>query len=143
MNVSAILEIKGRDVVTSVPGCTVAEAAGILAGKRIGAIVITGLDGAIAGIVSERDIVRVLAAKGAAGLNDPVSQHMTRDVITCTEGAHVSEVMTLMTKGRFRHLPVEKNGRLAGLISIGDVVKHRLAEIDSEREALEQYIATA
>ena len=143
MNVSSILAVKGRDVITSGPQATIAEAAGLLAAKRIGAIVITGAEGKITGILSERDVVRALAAQGAAALTEPVSQYMTRDVVTCTEGAHISEVMNLMTKGRFRHLPVESGGRLAGLVSIGDVVKYRLAEIDQERAALEQYIASA
>jgi len=120
-----------------------AETVAVLAEKRIGAIVITGEGGDVLGIVSERDIVKAIAAGGAAALQDPVSRHMTEKVITATEDASVTSLMEDMTAGRFRHVPIVENNRLAGLVSIGDVVKYRLEDIDSERQALRHYIASA
>jgi len=143
MTVARILSIKGRGVTTLQPHRTLAETAAVLAEKRIGAIVITSADGVVLGIVSERDIVKAVASGGGAALEDSVSKHMTAKVITAGEEASVISVMEDMTAGRFRHVPIVKNGRLAGLISIGDVVKYRLEEIDNERHALRQYIASA
>jgi CBS domain-containing protein len=142
MTISRILETKGRDVVTIQPHRRVSEAVSLLAERRIGAVVVTGADGQVLGILSERDIVRALAS-GPATLDDPVSRYMTAKVITCTHDTLVVDAMEEMTDGRFRHLPVVENGRLAGIISIGDVVKHRLAEIQNETKALREYITTA
>ena len=95
------------------------------------------------GILSERDIVRAVARGGAAALEHPVSQHMTGKVVTCTRQTTINELMDEMTQRKFRHMPVVENGRLCGIISIGDVVKHRVAEIEAEHQALREYIATA
>jgi len=110
---------------------------------RIGALVIRGAGGRLAGILSERDIVRALAEQGAGALDLPVGQAMTRDVETCTEEDSCASIMERMTAGRFRHVPVLRGGKLTGLISIGDVVKHRVDEIERESEAMRDYIQTA
>jgi len=143
MTVGRILSMKGHDVVTAQPHRTLAETAKILADRGIGAVIITGADGEVLGILSERDIVRAAARGSAAALNDPVSRHMTAKVVTATEDMSVTSVMEEMTKGRFRHIPVLRHGRLDGLISIGDLVKYRLAEVEGEHRALREYIATA
>jgi CBS domain-containing protein len=143
MTVSKIVASKGRDVVTSQPHRTLEETAALLAGKGIGAVVVTDASGAIKGILSERDIVKAIAAHGAAALGDPVSKHMTQRVITCVENDLITDVMERMTRGRFRHMPVEEGGRLAGIVSIGDIVKHRLAETEAESQALRDYIQMA
>lgn len=143
MTVKSILDQKGRKVATLNPGDTIAEAAKMLAAHKIGAAVVVRDGDKIAGILSERDIVRVIAAGGAASLAKPVSSAMTAKVKTCVEGDSVNEVMSIMTSGRFRHLPVETNGRLAGIISIGDVVKRRIDEAIREAEEIRAYIATA
>jgi len=142
MTVKAILAEKGRDVMTLRSGETIEGAVKTLAQYKIGALVVTSANGKIEGILSERDIVRVFAAEGAAALKMPVSAAMTSKVKTCSESATVNEVMEVMTLGRFRHLPVEKNGVLAGIISIGDVVKRRIQDIEREAEEIKQYIAT-
>ncbi len=139
MTIARILSVKGRDVVTIQPHRLISDAISLLAERRIGAVVVTGADGKVLGILSERDIVRALAA-GPAALQDAVSRYMTAKVITCTAETLVVDAMEDMTNGRFRHLPVVEQGRLAGIISIGDVVKHRLAEIQHETEALREYI---
>ena len=143
MTVSTILAEKGRDVVTIKPHATLAETAKLLAGKRIGAALILGADRRISGIISERDIVRALAARGAPALEEPVSRSMTRTVETCNESEPICNIMERMTTGKFRHLPVVDQGRLVGIVSIGDVVKHRVNEIETEHRALRDYIATA
>jgi CBS domain-containing protein len=143
MTVKAILSRKGGDVVTIAPTASLAEAVKLLAQRRIGAIVVTGADQRVAGILSERDIVRVLAESGAAMLAEPVASVMTRKVITCAEADTVAALMERMTAGKFRHLPVVDRGRLCGIVSIGDVVKLRVEEIESESNALREYIATA
>lgn len=143
MTVKSILAQKGSDVATIAPTATVAEAAAILAERKIGALVITGAGGRIAGIVSERDIVAALAKHGAAVLQLPLTDVMTRKVVTCEPNDAVSEIMELMTGGKFRHLPVLDSERLAGIISIGDVVKLRLSELQHEQDALRDYIQTA
>lgn len=143
MTVGRILSMKGHDVVTTQPHRTLAEAAKMLADRGIGAVIVTGADGEVLGILSERDIVRGAARGSAAALNDPVSRHMTAKVVTATEEMSVTSVMEDMTDGRFRHVPVLKNGRLNGIISIGDLVKYRLAEVEGEHRALREYIATA
>jgi CBS domain-containing protein len=143
MTVKAILADKGADVVTIEPTANLAAAARLLAEHRIGALVIVGPDRRVAGILSERDIVRTLAERGAAVLDEAVSQVMTRKVVTCKETETVAGIMEQMTAGKFRHLPVVDQGRLIGLVSIGDVVKHRLHEIESESAALRDYIQHA
>ena len=143
MTVKAILQSKGHDVMTIGPDETLAEAIRVLAEHRIGALVITNGDRKIAGILSERDIVRVIAKEGAAALSQAVRNAMTAKVRICNENSSVNEVMEIMTRGRFRHLPVEKNGQLDGIISIGDVVKRRIEDVEREAEEIKQYIATA
>lgn len=143
MAVSQILKGKGRDVITAAPSTRVAEIARILSEKKIGAVVITGAQGRIEGIVSERDVVRHVGRDGASALDLPVSSIMTKTVRTASETDSESELMALMTAHRIRHLPVVTNGHLAGMISIGDVVKHRIEAIESEAENLRAYIATA
>jgi CBS domain-containing protein len=143
MSVARILAVKGHEVLTTQPHRTVREAAKVMADKSIGALVVTGADGSVLGIVSERDIVHALARGGASPLDEAVSRHMTARIVSVTEEATVDSVMAKMTEGRFRHVPVIKDGRLHGLVSIGDVVKHRLAQIEGEHQALREYIATA
>jgi CBS domain-containing protein len=142
MNVAAILKGKGRDVVTTGPETSLLEVARKLAEKRIGAIVVMGPGGEIGGIVSERDIIRSIAQRGPACLQEPVSRSMTHKVETCDVADTLDELMASMTAGRFRHLPVVDRGKLAGIVSIGDVVKHHIAEVEMEASALKDYIAT-
>jgi CBS domain-containing protein len=140
MNVRSILEAKGRSVATISPDATLADASHMLAQKKIGAIVVTGTGMSVAGILSERDIVRAMSERGAAALDRSVGDTMTRTVVTCTEADTIGNLMERMTAGKFRHLPVVENGRLVGIMSIGDVVKWRLAEMESETSALKDYI---
>ena len=143
MTVKAILSKKGTDVLTIEPNKNLATAAKLLAEHAIGALVVTGPDRRIVGIVSERDIVQELAAHGPAALELPLTDAMTRRVMTCSLSDTISSVMERMTQGKFRHLPVIEQGRLAGIVSIGDVVKHRLHEMEKEQSALRDYIQTA
>jgi CBS domain-containing protein len=143
MTVKAILSVKGTDVFTIEPTANLAGAARLLAERKVGALVVTGPDRRVIGIVSERDIVQELAAHGTAALELPLTDIMTRNVTTCGIGDTISMVMERMTNGKFRHLPVVEQGRLAGLVSIGDVVKHRLKEMEREQSALRDYIQTA
>ena len=143
MTVKAILSRKGTDVVTIQPTATLAEAAELLATRRIGAVLVLGIEGRVAGILSERDIVRALAERGATVLDERIDQVMTRKVFTCTETDTVAQVMEQMTQGKFRHVPVVDQGSLIGIISIGDVVSYRLHEIENESNALREYILTA
>jgi CBS domain-containing protein len=143
MTVSTILADKGRDVVTIDPGTNLADAAQLLTEKRIGAALILGADRRVVGIISERDIVRALAERGAAALAEPVSQTMTRQVETCNEREPISSIMERMTDGKFRHVPVVDQGRLVGIVSIGDVVKHRVQQIERESAEMREYILTA
>ena len=115
----------------------------LLAERRIGAVLILGADRRIIGILSERDIVRALAERGTAALDEPVSRTMTREVETCTESETVATIMERMTGGKFRHMPVVEQGRVIGLVSIGDIVKHRLGEMERESAAMRDYIQTA
>ena len=140
MNVAAILKQKGRAVTTARPKMTLMEVANKLAAKRIGAIVIVGARGEVAGIISERDIIRALSAVGPDCLTQPISQIMTKKVVTCRETDTLEELMALMTARRFRHLPVMANDALVGIISIGDIVKHHVAEVQMEASAMRQYI---
>jgi CBS domain-containing protein len=143
MTVKAILDRKGSDVATIEPTAELASAVKLLAARRIGALVVTSSEREIAGIVSERDVIRVLAESGAAVLEQPVAQVMTRKVVTCTRADTMSNIMELMTAGKFRHLPVVEGNKLIGVISIGDVVKHRVQQIEFESAALRDYITTA
>jgi CBS domain-containing protein len=143
MTVKAILCRKGNDVVTADPTATLGEAVRVLAARRIGAVVVTGADRRIVGILSERDVVRVLGDKGPSALEQPISEVMTRKVTTCSMRDTVAELMERMTEGKFRHVPVVDEGRLAGIVSIGDVVKWRVHEIEDESDALRDYIRTA
>ena len=140
MNVALILRQKGRAVTTVSPGATLLEVADKLAAKRIGAIVVIGVRGEVAGIVSERDIIRALATVGATCLTQPVAEIMTRQVVTCRETDTLDELMAMMTARRFRHLPVVTDGALVGIVSIGDVVKHHVAEVEMEATAMRDYI---
>jgi CBS domain-containing protein len=143
MTVTSILAAKGRDVVSIDPTAEIAAAAALLASRRIGALVVFGAGGRLAGIISERDIVRVLAERGVAALREPVGQAMTREVATCGANEAVSSIMERMTAGKFRHMPVMTDGQVVGVISIGDVVKNRLEAIERESEAMRDYIRTA
>jgi CBS domain-containing protein len=143
MTVKSILDEKGRDVVTLGPDAMLADATALLAEKRIGALVVIDDDDRILGILSERDIVRVIGQSGETALALKVSQVMTAKVTTCRETHTVIHVMEVMTRGRFRHLPVEKGGRLDGIVSIGDVVKRRIEEAVREVDQIREYIATA
>jgi CBS domain-containing protein len=141
MTVATILSEKGREVATTVASRTIREVVDDLAARKIGALVVVeGVD-QVVGIVSERDIVKALARKGGAALDDPVGTIMTRDVVTCSDAETVIRVMGRMTRGRFRHLPVVKNGRLDGIVSIGDVVKARIGEVEREADEMRSYIA--
>lgn len=143
MTVRKILEEKGFDVQTIGPQETLRAATELLADKRIGAIVVTDTERRVVGILSERDVVRVIGLDGPGRLDDPVASVMTSRVVTCDGNETVHQIMEHMTAGRFRHLPVVQDGRLAGIISIGDVVKHRLAEMESESHAMREYIMSA
>jgi CBS domain-containing protein len=145
MNVKTILAAKnlGGDVICTEPTADLASAARLLAKHDIGAVLIRGAGGRISGILSERDIVRAVSEGGADALRLTVGQVMTRNVATCSEEDTVAELMERMTAGKFRHLPVLRNGDLVGLVSIGDVVKQRLEEIERESEAMRDYIRSA
>jgi CBS domain-containing protein len=143
MTVSVILAGKGRDVATIEPNATLSAAVGMLAEKRIGALLILGADRRVVGVLSERDIVRALAERGAEALGEPVSRTMTRNVSTCTEKETISSIMERMTEGKFRHVPVVEQGRLVGIVSIGDVVKHRVREMEQDSAAMHDYILSA
>lgn len=140
MFVSDILLQKGGLVFTVTPGTSVAQVAQQLSTRRIGSVLVVDKFDAVIGIVSERDLVRALALHGAACLDHEVSKVMTRDVVSCDPDDSIDRVMGLMTRGRFRHLPVVRHGELLGLVSIGDVVKARLEETRHETEALKAYI---
>jgi CBS domain-containing protein len=143
MTVKTILATKGREVITTAPTVTLEEAIAVLTRHRIGALVVLGAEERVIGILSERDIVRALSEQGAGALKQPLSQIMTRTVTTCSEADPISEIMDRMTRGRFRHIPVVEQDRLVGIVSIGDVVKQRLTEMERESEALRDYIQTA
>jgi CBS domain-containing protein len=143
MSVAQILSAKGRDVVTTQPHRTLMEVVALLSSKGIGAVVVADAGKNVLGIISERDVMRAIGATGAAALGEPVSRHMTVKVFSVTEDTPIDSVMETMTNGRFRHVPVVANGQLVGLVSIGDVVKHHINEIETEHRALREYIATA
>jgi CBS domain-containing protein len=143
MTVKAILSAKGSDVTTTEPAATLESGIRILAERGIGALVVLGADHQVIGILSERDIVRALAELGAAALTEPLARVMTRKISTCTLSESVNSIMEQMTAGKFRHVPVVEQERLVGIVSIGDVIKHRLMETEREFEALHDYIQTA
>ena len=142
MTVKAILDEKGRDVLTAGNDITVAEAGRVLSINRIGAVIIVDSNERICGILSERDIVRAIADRGASVLDEPVSNVMTANVRVCHEDDTVNELMEMMTEGRFRHVPVEVDGKIGGIISIGDVVRVRLEQAEREAEEMKAYIAS-
>lgn len=142
MQIAQLLRRKGPDVVTVAPSAGVREALALLARHRIGALVVSSGDGAVDGIVSERDVVRGLHETGPAVLDGPVSDLMTAEVHTCPPGASLHDLARTMTDLRVRHVPVTEGGRLVGILSIGDVVKARLDELEQERAHLVDYIQT-
>lgn len=143
VTVHTILSRKGSTVFTIEPTASIAYAAKSLADHGIGALVVTGAEGRTVGIVSERDIVRALSARGNAALETPVAEVMTRKVVTCSLQDKLVDLMQRMTEGKFRHFPVVEDGRLVGIISIGDVVKSRLEQMEQELNALRDYIRSA
>ena len=142
MNVAQILKAKGRAVTTARPDASLLDISSKLAAKKIGAVIIVGDNGRVVGIVSERDIIRAVAERGQAALKATVLEVMTRNVVSCQENATLDELMELMTQGRFRHMPVLEDDALVGIISIGDVVKHHIAEVEMEVSAMRGYLAT-
>jgi CBS domain-containing protein len=141
MLVSHILRDKGRDIVAITPEATLSEAACVLTRNRIGALVVRADGGALMGILSERDVVRAMVEDGAAALTLSVADCMTVDVAVCEENDTIEEIMETMTRCRFRHMPVISDEKVVGIISIGDVVKIRIAETLREAQALKEYIA--
>ena len=141
MLVSQILKDKGDMVFTASPSETVSAVASELHARRVGAVVVVGGEGEVVGIVSERDIVRVVAEHGAGCLDSRIETCMTRDVIFATPGETVDSLLSRMTDRRIRHLPVVRDGRLAGIVSIGDLVEHKISEVEAEADGLKQYIA--
>lgn len=141
MTIAAILKHKGTDVASVRPSMTVAETASVLAARRIGAVVVLDAADQLLGILSERDIVAALAAHGANALGMSAAQLMTRAVQTATPRTTVEQAMGIMTAGRFRHLPVVEHDRLAGIVSIGDIVKARMTQQDHEVDSLKAYVA--
>jgi CBS domain-containing protein len=140
MLIAQILAGKGSDVIATRPEAAIAEVARVLKQKRIGALVVTDADGQLCGIISERDLARGLADHGAGLLEMKVAELMTAEVVTCTPDDGLEKLMQTMTERRFRHLPVVREGELIGIISIGDVVKHRLQELEAETHMLHDYI---
>jgi len=142
MTVRAILDTKGHNILSVEPDAKMSAAIRLLAERKIGAVLVMN-HGRVEGILSERDIVRVLGERGARVLEEPVSAVMTRKVVSCRQSDTVAGIMEMMTLGKFRHLPVIEEGMVVGLISIGDVVKWRVSEYEREQEALREYIKTA
>ena len=140
MHVAAVIKRKGSDVVIIASDRTIAEAVNVLTERRIGALLVMDGNDAVGGIISERDIVRALSRNGADVLTRKVSELMTRDVRSCSCHDTIAKVMNIMTQGRFRHFPVVEDGKLVGLISIGDVVKQRLDDAELEVETLRGYV---
>ncbi len=143
MQIAQLLRRKGQEVATVERGATVATALALLAERGIGALVVSPDGRTIEGIVTERDVVRALPARGAALLDEPVSAVMTPEVRTCVPTASVHDLARTMTDHRIRHVPVVEDGRMIGIVSIGDVVKARLDELEQERAQLVDYIQTA
>ncbi len=142
MTVARILKNRpGVDPVTVPPDMPVSEAVRILSEKRIGTVIVREEDGAVAGILSERDVIREIGRRGAAVLEEPVEALMTRKLQTCDAGETAQRVLERMTEGRFRHMPVMQDGALLAMVSLGDIVKYRLEEALTERDALEDMVA--
>lgn len=141
MQVSVVLQTKGSEVVTVPTGASIADVAAVLSTRRIGAVVVTDDGASIAGVLSERDIVRALARDGGAVLDAAASSLMTAEVVTCEPDTTLDSLMATMTERRIRHVPVLVDGRLEGLVSIGDVVKHHIATLEHETQAMHDYIA--
>ncbi|HEY8004970.1 MAG TPA: CBS domain-containing protein [Phenylobacterium sp.] len=142
MLVSQILRAKGDTVFTAAPGETIAAVAALLHARRVGALVVLDAE-RVAGIVSERDVVRALAEGGASALGQAVSDFMTRDVLFAEPGETVDSLLTRMTDRRIRHLPVCQKERLVGIVSIGDLVKSKISEVEAEADGLKAYIAAS
>ncbi|MTB70987.1 CBS domain-containing protein [Arsenicicoccus cauae] len=140
MKISDVVRSKGSDVVTVRPEATVGELLSVLADHNIGAVVVSNDGSSVAGIVSERDVVRHLGRSGAAVLEEPVSTIMTVEVHTCSFGDEIEDLAGSMTERRIRHVPVLEDGRLAAIVTIGDVVKHRISQLQDERDHLVGYI---
>jgi CBS domain-containing protein len=140
MRISDILRVKGNQVVTVRPGADVTELLTLLAEHKIGAVIVSADGSRVDGIVSERDVVRALATRGVSVLGEPVSAIHTAQVRSVPPDASVEDVARLMTEHRFRHVPVVESGKLSGVVSIGDVVKNRIDELETERSNLEGYI---
>ena len=143
MRINDVLRVKGAEVVTVTPDTTVRQLLQVLADHKIGAVVVSVDGTSVDGIVSERDVVRAFARRGAAVMSEPVTEIYTAEVRTVAPETTLDDVMRLMTEHRMRHAPVVVDGTLRGLVSIGDVVKHRMDELESERSALSDYITTA
>ena len=143
MTIGSILAQKGRSVTTIQPSRTLRDLIDVLVAKHIGAVIIADADGSMHGIISERDVVRAIAKHGCDALDDLVTDYMTRDVVTTSEAETVISAVQKMSKGRFRHMPVVEDGRIAGMISTGDAIKYRLEQMEQEQSALREYIATA
>lgn len=142
MNIGQILKTKALGVATARPEDSIEDIATRLARRKIGAVIVVGESGKVAGIISERDIIRLIADHGAKALGMHASEGMTREVVSCSKTSTLEEIMEAMTNGRFRHLPVIEDGALVGIISIGDVVKHHTAEVELEVTAMRGYLAT-
>ena len=143
MKVQNVLSSKGSDVITVDPSVSVRDAVAVICKRRIGAVVVQNSDNVIEGMFSERDLIRGINEKGATVLDLTVDKIMTTDVQTCSRFDTVNDVMAMMTRRRFRHIPVVDSDELVGLISIGDAVKARIADAEHEAEALKEYIATS
>ncbi|MDA0655374.1 MAG: CBS domain-containing protein [Proteobacteria bacterium] len=141
MRVDVILRHKGNDVFSISPERTVQEAANLLTKNKIGALLVRDQDGAILGVLSERDVLGGIAANKGHVLSKPVSALMTSRIVTCSPLDTLDDIMDVMTNKRIRHIPVMEDGELKGIVSIGDVVKHRMSEIETESDALRQYIS--
>ncbi|ESR25157.1 CBS domain-containing protein [Lutibaculum baratangense] len=143
MTVAVILQQKGSAVITTGPGTILSAVAELLATHRIGAVLVVGQNGRLEGIISERDIVRAIGQQGAEALKRPVADFMTAQVVTCGRDDSIAYLMQKMTQGKFRHVPVLEDGKVVGIVSIGDVVKERIAAAEAETEAMRTYITTA
>lgn len=143
MTVATILKDKGANIISASPNDTLSNICAILGERRIGAVMVLNTDESIAGIVSERDIVGAISREGAAVLERSVADFMTRNVVTCKSEDSINDVMSKMTTGRFRHVPVLDEGKLIGLISIGDVIKERIVQAERDAEEMRSYISMA
>jgi CBS domain-containing protein len=142
MIVANILKDKGASVATARPEISLADAAAKLASRKIGALVIVGAEGRVDGILSERDIIRAIAQRGAAALGETAAESMTKNVVSCTTLDTLDVLMARMTTGRFRHIPVIENGALVGIVSIGDVVKRHIEVVEMEATVLRNYVTS-